>query len=148
MALVGDPAGEVRPVLNTARARLAVVGVAAAGVLGVLAVTGLQDNLVYYRTPSEIGGVSMGEDRVRLGGLVQKGSVTRDSGALQFILTDGAYDVAVTYDGKAPGVFREGQGAIVEGTLKPGGVFLADNVLVKHDNEYVDGSDQIYEPES
>ncbi len=148
MAPVGDSTGEVRPVLHTARARLAVVGVAAAGVLGVLAVTGLQDNLVYYRMPSEIDRASIEDDRVRLGGLVQEGSVTRESGALQFILTDGAYDVVVTYDGKAPGVFREGQGAIVEGTLDPQGVFLADNVLVKHDNEYVDGSGQTYEPES
>lgn len=134
--------------LNTARARLAVVGVAAAGVLGVLGVTGLQDNLVYYRTPSEIDAATTGDDRVRLGGLVQKGSVSRESGTLQFVLTDGAYDVAVTYDGKAPGIFREGQGAIVEGTLDPQGAFLADNVLVKHDNEYVDGSGQTYEPES
>ena len=148
MASVGEPASRVRPVLNTPRVRLAVVGVAAAGVLAVLAVTGLQENLVYYRTPSEIDRASTGDDRIRLGGLVQKGSVTRESGTLQFVLTDGANDVAVTYDGKAPGVFREGQGAVVEGTLDPQGAFLADNVLVKHDNEYVDGGGETYEPDS
>ncbi|ANH39264.1 Cytochrome c-type biogenesis protein CcmE [Nocardioides dokdonensis FR1436] len=138
----------MRSVLSTPRARLAVVGVAAAGVLGVLGATGLQDNLVYYRTPSEID-VGAGDDqRVRLGGLVAEGSVSRDSGTLQFVLTDGAYDVAVTYEGRAPGVFREGQGAIVEGTLDSEGAFTADNVLVKHDNQYVDGSGETYEPTS
>ncbi|HEX6247848.1 MAG TPA: cytochrome c maturation protein CcmE [Nocardioidaceae bacterium] len=131
-------------VLSSARARLGVVGVAAAGVLGVLGFTGLQDNLVYYRTPSEMSAEQAADGRVRLGGLVQEGSVSRDGGMLRFVLTDGAYDVPVTYDGKAPGIFREGQGAIVEGTLD-GGAFLADNVLVKHDNEYVDGSGDTYD---
>lgn len=131
--------------LTTPRARLAVVGVAAAGVLGVLGATGLQDNLVYYRTPSEIDTGGFGDQRVRIGGLVAEGSVSRESGTLQFVLTDGAYDVSVTYEGKAPGVFREGQGAIVEGTLDSGGVMTADNVLVKHDNQYVDGSGETYE---
>jgi len=148
VAAIGEPMSRVSTVLSTPRARLAVVGMSAAGVLAVLAVTGLQDNLVYYRTPSEIDQASMGDDRVRLGGLVQQGSVTRESGTLQFVLTDGAYDVEVIYDGKAPGIFREGQGAIVEGTLDPQGAFVADNVLVKHDNSYVDGSGQAYEPES
>ncbi len=133
--------------LDTPRARLAVVGLAAAGVLGVLGVTGMQDNLVYYRTPGEIDVATVGDDRVRLGGLVQQGSVSRESGTLRFVLTDGAYDVPVTYEGKAPGVFREGQGAIVEGALDAQGVFTADNVLVKHDNQYVDGSGRTYEPE-
>ncbi len=131
--------------LTTPRARLAVVGVAAAGVLGVLGATGLQDNLVYYRTPSEIDTGSVGDQRLRVGGLVAEGSVSRESGTLQFVLTDGAYDVSVTYEGKAPGVFREGQGAVVEGTFDSGGVLTADNVLVKHDNQYVDGSGQDYE---
>ena len=131
--------------LTTPRARLAVVGVAALGVLGVLGATGLQDNLVYYRTPSEIDTGDVSDQRVRIGGLVAEGSVSRESGTLQFVLTDGAYDVPVTYEGKAPGVFREGQGAIVEGTLDSGGVMTADNVLVKHDNQYVDGSGETYE---
>lgn len=130
--------------LSSARARLAVVGVAALGVLGVLGVTGLQDNLVYYRTPSEIAADPPDSGRLRLGGLVQKGSVSRDHESLTFVLTDGAYDVPVTYEGKAPGVFREGQGAIVEGTLDVGGSFLADNVLVKHSNEYVDAEGNTY----
>ncbi|HEU4513642.1 MAG TPA: cytochrome c maturation protein CcmE [Nocardioidaceae bacterium] len=133
------------PRLTSARARLAVVGVAAAGVLGVLGVTGLQDNLVYYRTPSEIGAGASEEGRLRLGGLVQEGSVSREEDTLRFVITDGAYDVPVTYDGKAPGVFREGQGAIVEGTLDADGRFAADNVLVKHDNQYVDGSGETYD---
>ena len=126
-------------VLETPRARLAVVGVAAAGVLAVLGVSGLKDNLVYYRTPSELGPGTPSGERVRLGGLVERGSVSRVNGVLHFVVTDGAQDVEVTYRGKAPGVFRAGQGAIVEGTLRPGGGFTADTLLVKHSNEYVDG---------
>ncbi|HEY0775065.1 MAG TPA: cytochrome c maturation protein CcmE [Nocardioidaceae bacterium] len=134
------------PQLTSARARLGVVGVAAAGVLGVLGVTGMQDNLVYYRTPSEVnGGAAVDDGRVRLGGLVQEGSVSREDDTLRFVLTDGAYDVPVTYEGKAPGIFREGQGAIVEGTLDGSGRFTADNVLVKHDNEYVDAGGDSYD---
>ena len=137
-------------VLETPRARLAVVGVAAAGVLGVLGVSGLQQNLVYYRTPSELGaGVSSSGERVRVGGLVERGSVTREGEVLHFVLTDGARDIRVAYQGKTPGVFRAGQGAIVEGSMGAGGQFDADTVLVKHSNEYVDGrSNKPYVPPS
>lgn len=137
-----------RRFLSSARGRLAVVGLVAAGVLGTVGFTGLQESLVYYRTPTELGGAaasSSAEERVRLGGLVQPGSVSRESETLRFVLTDGARDVPVTYQGKAPGVFREGQGAIVEGTLDEAGAFRADTVLVKHSNEYVDGSGRPYE---
>lgn len=137
-----------RRFLSSPRGRLAVVGVVAVGILGTLGFTGLQENLVYYRTPTELRGDSApsgAADRVRLGGMVQPGSVSRESERLRFVLTDGARDVPVTYQGKAPGVFREGQGAIVEGRLDEAGAFRADTVLVKHSNEYVDGSGRTYE---
>lgn len=132
------------------RFRLAVVGVAAAGVLATLGYTGMQDNLVYYRTPSEIQAeqqAAPGETRrLRLGGLVSEVEQGRGEDLLRFVVTDGAYDVPVVYQGTVPGIFRAGQGAVVEGTLDESGVFRADNVLVKHSNEYVDGSGRDYEP--
>ena len=132
--------------LSTPRARLAIVGLAAVGVVGVLGVSGLDDNLVYYRTPTELATEQGQSSRVRLGGLVQQGSVRDEGGTLRFVLTDGAQDVAVVYEGETTGVFREGQGAVVEGLLEADGTFVADTLLVKHSNEYKDGSGTTYEP--
>ena len=133
--------------LSSPRARLALVGLAGAGVLGVLGVSGFQDNLVYYRTPTEVaGGASSPGDRVRLGGMVAYDSVSRTDDVLHFVLTDGARDIPVVYRGKTPGVFREGQGAVVEGNLGDGHQFLADTVLVKHSNEYAAKGKGEYQP--
>lgn len=131
--------------VRSPRARLAVVGVALAGVLGVVAVSGLSDSLVYYRTPSEVR-QSPEPGRLRLGGMVETGSVVRQGATLRFVLTDGAHDVPVTFDGRTTGVFREGQGAVVEGNLDHSGLFHADTLLVKHSNEYTDGGGKIYHP--
>ena len=125
----------------SARARLAVVGLVGAGVLGAFAVSGLQDNMVYYRTPTELGSDTSG--RIRLGGLVQQGSLVREGGDLHFTVTDGVAAIPVVYRGATTGVFREGQGAIVEGILDTG-VFHADSLLVKHDNSYVSEDGQSY----
>ncbi len=133
--------------LSSPRARLGLVGIAAAGVLVVLGVSGFQDNLVYYRTPAEVGsGASQPGERIRLGGMVEHGSVSRSGGVLRFVLTDGARDIPVVYRGKTPGVFREGQGAVVEGNLGAGQRFVADTVLVKHSNEYVEEGGGEYQP--
>lgn len=126
----------------SAGARLGIVGVVGALVLGAFVVNGLQDNMVYYHTPSEVLDVT--EDRVRLGGMVADGSIDRDGGVVTFTITDGVTDVPVTYDGSTTGVFREGQGAIVEGVVSEG-TFRADNLLVKHDNEYVSEDGTTYE---
>ncbi|MBI1759071.1 MAG: cytochrome c maturation protein CcmE [Actinobacteria bacterium] len=131
--------------LASPRARLAVVGVALAGVLGTVAVSGLSDSLVYYRTPSEVQAQPT-HGRVRLGGMVESGSVVRVGATLRFLLTDGAHDVPVAFAGRTTGIFREGQGAVVEGTLDTAGVFHADTLLVKHSNEYVDGRGKTYHP--
>ncbi len=133
--------------LSSPRARLAVVGIAGAGVLVLLGVSGFQDNLVYYRTPTEVaGGAAHPGDRIRLGGMVEPGSVSRAGGVLHFVLTDGARDIPVAYRGKTPGVFREGQGAVVEGNLGAGSRFTADTVLVKHSNEYAAKGKGEYRP--
>jgi len=117
--------------------RLLVVAGTALAALVTLASVGLGDNLVYYRTPAELAATptSAGE-RVRLGGLVVEGSVTRRSDGVAFVLTDGTADVAVVHRGDPQGVFAEGQGAIVEGVLAADGTFRSDLLMVKHSNEY------------
>lgn len=117
-------------------ARLAVVGLSAVLGLGVLATSGLQESLVYYRTASELRSDPGDGDRVRLGGLVVAGSVAREGDVVRFVLTDGAADIQVLHRGDPTGVFQEGQGALVEGTYGADGVFRSDFLMVKHSNEY------------
>jgi cytochrome c-type biogenesis protein CcmE len=118
------------------RMRLLVVAVTALAAIGLLAAAGLDDSLVYYRSPSEASSLSAADGRVRLGGLVQGGSVVHDGDAVRFVLTDGVADVEVVHRGDPPGVFQEGQGALVEGTFGADGVFRSDLLIVKHSNEY------------
>lgn len=115
---------------------LLVAGVVLATV-GVLATAGLQGNLVYYKTTSElVADPALQGDRVRLGGLVVAGSVQRTTGGVSFLLSDGVQDVRVVNAGQPKGVFTEGQGALVEGVYDSAGVFRSDLLLVKHSNEY------------
>jgi cytochrome c-type biogenesis protein CcmE len=119
---------------------------AVAALLAVLAwllFSGLSSALVYYLTPTELaarGEAAVGAP-VRLGGLVEPGSVSGTATDLTFVLTDG--DTAITvHSTVAPtDSFREGAGAVVEGSLRSDGVFEADEVLVKHDENYVAPSD-------
>jgi len=77
-------------------------------------------------------------ERIRLGGLVQKGSIQRGEGTLvHFVVADSENEVEVVYDGILPDLFREEQGVVTEGTLGPDGIFLADTVLAKHDETYM-----------
>ena len=115
---------------------LLVAGVALVAV-AVLAVAGLQGSLVYYKTTSElVADPSLPGERVRLGGLVEQGSVRSTADGVAFTLTDGVQEVPVVNTGQPRGVFQEGQGAVVEGVLGADGVFRSDVLLVKHDNEY------------
>ncbi|MGY1824921.1 MULTISPECIES: cytochrome c maturation protein CcmE [unclassified Blastococcus] len=117
--------------------RLLVVVGAVAGALALLGVSGLADTLVYYRTPAEVLAEPPPEDeRLRLGGLVQVGSLERVGAEARFTVTDGVGTLPVVYTGALPAVFAEGQGAVVEGWLRGDGVFVGDVVLVKHSNEY------------
>ena len=77
-------------------------------------------------------------ERIRLGGLVQEGSILRGQGTgVAFTVADSENEVAVVYNGLLPDLFREGQGVVTEGTLGPDGVFVADTVLAKHDETYM-----------
>ena len=113
------------------------------GVATGLILYALKDTLVFFYTPSEMSEklaehkISPGA-RLRLGGLVEKGSVKLlDNGVIRFTITDTAKSVPVTFKGILPDLFREGQGVVAEGRLQPDGTFVADTVLAKHDEKYM-----------
>jgi cytochrome c-type biogenesis protein CcmE len=104
-----------------------------------LALTALRDNIAFFVTPSQIaaGRIDPGK-HFRLGGLVVAGSVQRRDGReVSFAVTDTRSQVSVVYAGILPDLFREGQGIVAQGSLRPDGVFRADEVLAKHDERYM-----------
>jgi cytochrome c-type biogenesis protein CcmE len=123
--------------------RKRLLGVAAV-LIGVAAATALalrasKDNLLYFYDPSQVAaGQAPAGKTFRIGGMVTKGSVKRAPGSMEvrFVLTDFAHDVTVSYDKLLPDLFREGQGIIAHGQLRDG-VFVADEVLAKHDEKYM-----------
>jgi cytochrome c-type biogenesis protein CcmE len=113
---------------------LAVLTVAAALVL-----SALKDSIVFFNSPTDVveKQVKPG-DRIRLGGLVKPGSLARgDNLTVRFEVTDGNRAIPVTYTGILPDLFREGQGVVTEGALDGSGLFKADSVLAKHDENYM-----------
>jgi cytochrome c-type biogenesis protein CcmE len=120
------------------RARLLLLVVTAAGAL-LLVAAGLQNTLTFYRTPSEVEHSPAA--RVRLGGEVVPGSLHTDGGLTRFQLTDGTSRVEVEQVEDLPGTIREGQQAVVEGTVDGQGVFHSDTVMAKHGNEYQPAGD-------
>ena len=113
---------------------LAVLGVAAGLVL-----FALQDSIVFFYSPSDVAEkhIAPGQ-RIRLGGLVEQGSVKRGQGAtVEFTVTDTAKSMHVSYTGVLPDLFREGQGVVAEGHVQADGSFIADSVLAKHDETYM-----------
>jgi cytochrome c-type biogenesis protein CcmE len=128
--------------MTRSRRRLMLLGLAALGLCtaSALTLTALQDNLLFFHSPSELhaGKVAEGQ-RFRLGGLVVKDSLQRaaDGRTITFTVTDTAYDVPVRYAGIVPDLFREGQGVVADGRVGPDGVFVADELLAKHDENYM-----------
>ncbi len=113
---------------------------AGVGVASAIAFYSLQENLLYFQSPSELAEQPMPPGRqFRLGGLVKPGSVEREEGSLatQFVVTDGPEEVTVEYVGTLPDLFREGQGVIARGALDESGLFAATEVLAKHDENYM-----------
>jgi cytochrome c-type biogenesis protein CcmE len=96
-----------------------------------------RDNLVFFRTPSEIYAKTIApETLVRIGGLVEKGSIKKEDGKIFFSVTDLKKSLTVEYSGALPDLFREGQGVVTEGYYRDG-VFQATEVLAKHDEKYM-----------
>jgi len=97
----------------------------------------LQDNILFFYTPTEIIEKNLKEDeKVRLGGLVKENSIKRNDTKINFVITDLKKTMEVTYEGILPDLFREGQGVIVKGYLK-NNTFQATEVLAKHDENYM-----------
>lgn len=122
--------------------RLAFVGLAILGIgaASALALTALQSNISYFFSPSQVLAKEAPPDRVfRLGGLVSEGTVARqpDGLTVRFDVTDNAETVKVAYTGILPDLFSEGKGVVTKGKLGPDGIFYADEVLAKHDEEYL-----------
>ncbi|RXF75433.1 cytochrome c maturation protein CcmE [Hansschlegelia zhihuaiae] len=118
-------------------ALLALVGLALAAATALI-LNAFTDTLVFFRTPSEIAQrADAPGTRMRLGGLVKQGSVAHEGTTVRFTVTDNRADQAVVYVGMLPDLFREGQGVVTEGAVGPDGVFKADSVLAKHDENYM-----------
>ncbi len=113
-------------------------GVATLAVALILVLFALKDSVVFFHTPSDIAekGVPSGQ-RIRLGGLVESGSVVREGTTIRFKVTDTLKEIPVTFTGVLPDLFREGQGVVAEGVLDGDGGFKADSVLAKHDENYM-----------
>src|SRR3989344_2762319 len=109
-----------------------------AGIAVGLVLYALKQNLNLYLTPSELQAQSQIQQTVRLGGYVRKGSLekTLNSLKISFIITDFKNNIKVEYDGILPSLFREGQGVIAQGALNAKGVFIATEILAKHDENY------------
>jgi cytochrome c-type biogenesis protein CcmE len=121
--------------------RLILIG-ASLGVLAIavaLVLSAMRDSIVFFNSPTDLAEKHVVPGaRMRIGGLVKPGSLERgDNLQVRFAVTDGKADVTVRYQGIVPDLFREGQGVVAEGKLEPGGVFVADTVLAKHDERYM-----------
>ena len=120
--------------------RLILIG-AGLGVLtlaAVLVLTALKDSIVFFNSPTDVVEKQLKPGtRIRLGGLVQPGTVERKDLDARFDVTDGKTVMRVSYRGILPDLFREGQGIVAEGVIDAPGAFRADTVLAKHDENYM-----------
>ncbi|MEL0246859.1 MAG: cytochrome c maturation protein CcmE [Alphaproteobacteria bacterium] len=98
----------------------------------------LEENVVYFQSPSEIKNISEIESKkLRIGGMVKKNSILINSDEINFIITDFKNEVNVTYSGVVPNLFEEGKGVVAEGYLKDRNFFIASKILAKHDENYM-----------
>ena len=119
------------------RLALALGALAAAGAVSALVLNAFESNLVFFYSPTQVAAQEAPKGRTfRVGGLVQEGSVKRDGTNVDFVITDTAQVVPVRYEGILPDLFKEGKGVVAQGQLQ-GGVFVAREVLAKHDENYM-----------
>jgi len=119
--------------------RLAIAGgiVCAVGIAVALVLNAFQSNLVFFYSPTQVASHEAPANRsFRLGGLVEQGTVKRDGVHVNFVVTDTAKSVPVRYEGILPDLFKEGKGVVAQGQLQDG-VFVAREVLAKHDENYM-----------
>ena len=125
---------------RTRRGLAILAGLATIGVAVALVLNAFQSNLVFFFSPSQIAANEAPRDRsFRIGGLVEEGSIKRDGQSLtvNFVVTDLAQRVPVSYTGLLPDLFKEGKGVVAQGKLGADGVFRAEQVLAKHDENYM-----------
>jgi cytochrome c-type biogenesis protein CcmE len=125
---------------RTRRALWIAAGVAGLGVATALVLNAFQSNLVFFFTPTQVAQNEAPRDRIfRIGGLVEEGSVVREKDALtvRFKVTDTARTIPVVYTGILPDLFKEGKGVVAQGRLGSDGSFKANEVLAKHDENYM-----------
>lgn len=147
----------MKPIHRNRRLGLVAAAAVILGGAAWLVFAALEQNISYFYTPAKAQeeGVAPGE-RIRLGGLVENGSLQHGDGLnITFRVTDGEASFPVRYDGIVPDLFREGQGMIAQGSFNTDGVFVADTILAKHDENYVpkelqgishDAADGVYTP--
>ena len=113
-------------------------GVASLGIATALVLNAFQSNLVFFFTPSQIAAGEAPKDRTfRIGGMVKAGSVQRKDLTVNFVVTDTVRETSVTYTGILPDLFREAKGVVAQGRLNAEGLFVANEVLAKHDENYM-----------
>lgn len=130
-----SPASVMKP--KSQRLMLVILGVASLTASVLFALSSLQENIVFFLSPSEIAQKHPGNARIRIGGLVKEGSIAHGEGdELRFTVTDRVQEIAVVFHGVAPSLFREGQGVVAEGVLA-NQTFQATRILAKHDETYM-----------
>ena len=120
--------------------RLALIGggLATLAVATALVLNAMNSNLVFFFTPTQVAAGEAPRDRAfRIGGLVKAGSVKRDNLTVHFVVTDTVKDIATAYTGILPDLFREGKGVVAQGRIDASGNFVANEVLAKHDENYM-----------
>ena len=122
------------------RVAFIIIGLASLSSAAYLAASAFRENLVFFFSPTQVAAKEAPVNRsFRVGGLVQEGSLKRDTDGLtvRFTVTDTAANVPVVYKGILPDLFKEGRGCVAQGRLDGNGVFVADQVLAKHDENYM-----------
>ena len=103
-----------------------------------LVLRSLEENVVYFQSPSEIKSLTeLTNNKIRVGGMVKKNSISMNSEEVNFIITDFKNEINVTYSGAVPNLFEEGKGVVAEGVLKDRNFFSATKILAKHDENYM-----------
>ena len=119
------------------RMAMIAAGLAALGIAAALVLNAFQSNLVFFYSPSQVAAKEAPSARTfRLGGMVEKGTLKRDGKIATFVVTDTAKSIPVRYEGILPDLFKEGKGVVAQGQLQ-GDVFIAREVLAKHDENYM-----------
>src|SRR6185369_7255305 len=120
------------------RVAFIVVGLAGLALAAFLVASAFRNNLVFFFSPTQVAAKEAPVDRTfRIGGLVQDGTLQRDGLTVRFVVTDTAASIPVVYKGILPDLFKEGRGCVAQGKIGADGVFQAEQVLAKHDENYM-----------